>query len=237
MPSGVGTSRTAILLAKSRREICLAKNTRRQTRFQLPKRQVGKCVGIKSVQAGKTLSNVVFHHLETCLSVSISKKNFYLQNIFNFDKIKFTKLPNSRKMKKQIPYGVSNFEKIATENYYFVDKTKHLEEIESVDYPVFLRPRRFGKTLLTEMLRCYYDKKYAHKFQQIFGNYYIGKNPTKKHNTYFFINFNFSGLRAYATKDKDIVEEKFNSNNNSVIYNFLLHYKEELTEVSEFIIN
>ncbi len=138
-------------------------------------------------------------------------------------------------MKKRIPYAVSNFEKLATKNYYFVDKTKYLENIDNIDYPVFLRPRRFGKSLFTEMLRCYYDLKYAGKFKQIFGNYYIGKNPTKKRNSYFFINFNFSGLRAYAKKDKDIVEEKFNSNNNSVIYNFLLHYKEELNLTDEII--
>ncbi len=131
-------------------------------------------------------------------------------------------------MEKRVPYAISNFEKIATNNFYFVDKTKYLEKIDYIDYPVFLRPRRFGKTLFTEMLRCYYDKKYAPKFNKIFGKYYIGKNPTKLHNTYFFINFNFSGLRAYARKDKDIVEEKFNANNNSVIYNFLQHYKEEL---------
>ncbi len=131
-------------------------------------------------------------------------------------------------MKKQIPYGVSNFETIATEDYYFVDKTKYLEDIDNVNYPVFLRPRRFGKSLFTEMLRYYYDLKYANKFQEIFGKYYIGKNPTKRHNTYFFISFNFSGLRAYAKKNKDVVEEKFNLNNNSAIYKFLQHYKEEL---------
>ncbi len=138
-------------------------------------------------------------------------------------------------MKKRIPYGISNFETIATENYYFVDKTKYLEEIDNVKYPVFLRPRRFGKSLFTEMLRCYYDKKYASEFQQIFGQYYIGKNPTKKHNTYFFINFNFSGLRAYAEDDRRIVEKKFNLENNSVIYNFLQYYKEELKLNDEII--
>ena len=131
-------------------------------------------------------------------------------------------------IKKRIPYAVSNFEKIATEGFYFVDKTKYLEEIDNIDYPVFLRPRRFGKSLFTEMLRCYYDKKYAHKFKEIFGKYYIGKNPTKKHNTYYFISFNFSGMRAYAKDDRNIVEKRFNLDNNSIIYKFLKHYKKEL---------
>ncbi len=131
-------------------------------------------------------------------------------------------------MKKRIPYAISNFETIATENYYFVDKTKYLEEIDNIKYPVFLRPRRFGKSLFTEMMRCYYDLKYAHKFKAIFGNYYIGQNPTKKHNSYFFINFNFSGLQTYAEDNKGIIEKHFNLNNNSVIYNFLLYYREEL---------
>ncbi len=136
---------------------------------------------------------------------------------------------------KRIPYGISNFETIATENYYFVDKTKYLEEIDNIKYPIFLRPRRFGKSLFTEMLRCYYDLKYANRFKEIFGNYYIGKNPTKRHNTYFFINFNFSGLRAYAKNDKEIVEKNFNINNNSVIYSFLQYYKDDLNLNDEII--
>ena len=49
-------------------------------------------------------------------------------------------------MQRLIPYGMTNFETIIKENYYFIDKTKYIEEIEKLTTPVFLRPRRFGKS-------------------------------------------------------------------------------------------
>ena len=55
---------------------------------------------------------------------------------------------------KKIPYGLSDYKRIKSENYYFVDKTKYIEKLENLNenYMMFLRPRRFGKSLpsLTE---------------------------------------------------------------------------------------
>ncbi|MGD2092700.1 MAG: AAA family ATPase [Candidatus Aminicenantes bacterium] len=49
---------------------------------------------------------------------------------------------------KKIPYGLSDYEKIVKENYYYVDKTMYLKAIEEAgNYLFFIRPRRFGKTL------------------------------------------------------------------------------------------
>ena len=47
----------------------------------------------------------------------------------------------------KIPYSISNFEKIITEKYYYVDRTKYIEVLENFNekYLLFLRPRRFGK--------------------------------------------------------------------------------------------
>ncbi|MCP4220879.1 MAG: AAA family ATPase, partial [bacterium] len=56
-------------------------------------------------------------------------------------------------MQKLIPYGLANFRDIIEENYYYVDKTHYIPLLEQVKTPVFLRPRRFGKSLFTEMLR------------------------------------------------------------------------------------
>ena len=58
---------------------------------------------------------------------------------------------------KQLPYGVSDFEYVMRENYYYVDKTMYIPQIE--DQPnnlMFIRPRRFGKSLLLSMLKTYY---------------------------------------------------------------------------------
>jgi hypothetical protein len=111
-------------------------------------------------------------------------------------------------MKRRMPYGLANFEKIATGDYYYIDKTKYIEKLEQVEYPVFLRPRRFGKSLLTEMLRWYYDIKAKDRFQEIFGNLYIGKNPTGNQNKYFFLSLDFSGMDTFVGNEAEL-KEKF----------------------------
>ena len=60
---------------------------------------------------------------------------------------------------KKIPYGVQNFADIADQNYYYVDKTRFIEKLENLGekYLVFLRPRKFGKTLFVDTLSRYYD--------------------------------------------------------------------------------
>ena len=68
--------------------------------------------------------------------------------------------------KKKIPYGVSNFEKLVNDNYYFVDKTKYLELIENLNEPnlFFLRPRKFGKSLFISVLQYYYGIEHKDKY-------------------------------------------------------------------------
>ena len=51
---------------------------------------------------------------------------------------------------KGIPYGMSNFEDVITQNRYYVDKTMYIPMLEDqANYLIFIRPRRFGKSLLT----------------------------------------------------------------------------------------
>ena len=62
--------------------------------------------------------------------------------------------------KKIIPIGISDYKKITSENYYYVDKTKMLKDI--IDYRpyvnLFTRPRRFGKTLNLSMIKYFFEK-------------------------------------------------------------------------------
>ena len=68
------------------------------------------------------------------------------------------------KMKK-IPYGITNLETIIEENYYYVDKTRFIRDIEDEGrYVIFLRPRRYGKSLFIAMLQYYYDIRFADKY-------------------------------------------------------------------------
>lgn len=85
----------------------------------------------------------------------------------------------------KLPKGVSDFEKLITQGYVYIDKTKYLEMMEQGNdsYIHFLRPRRFGKTLFTSMLQYYYDINAHDQFDNLFKDTYIGTHPTQLHNT------------------------------------------------------
>jgi len=93
-----------------------------------------------------------------------------------------------------------NFENIITNNYAYVDKTRYIELLENEDNPsqFFIRPRKFGKSLFFSMLSCYYDMFRAGQFQELFGDLYIGKNPTPRKNSYAVMEFDFSGIDTYS---------------------------------------
>ena len=99
---------------------------------------------------------------------------------------------------RKLPNGISNYEQIVKENRIYVDKTKYIEKLEDLsDHTImFLRPRKFGKTLFTSTLECYYDINKKDKFDELFKNTYIGKNPTPNRNKYCILRFNFSGVNT-----------------------------------------
>ena len=71
---------------------------------------------------------------------------------------------------RQIPYGVADFESVISDNLYYVDKTMFLSELESQPFTeIFIRARRFGKSLFISMMRAYYDKANADRFDELFG--------------------------------------------------------------------
>ena len=57
-----------------------------------------------------------------------------------------------------IPYAVADFIEMRERGFYYVDKTQYIAKLEDYKAPVFLRPRRFGKSLLVSTLACYYDR-------------------------------------------------------------------------------
>lgn len=98
----------------------------------------------------------------------------------------------------KLPYSVSNFPDLITQDYYYVDKTKYIEQLENhpKKYFFYLRPRRFGKSLFISTLHHYYGMDFKSKFQELFGNFYIGKNPTPLANKYLVLYFDFSKLNT-----------------------------------------
>ena len=124
---------------------------------------------------------------------------------------------------KKLPYGISDYERLKENDYYYVDKTMYIEKLENLAEPyiIFLRPRKFGKTLFTSMLENYYDFKKIDKFQELFGETYIGKEPTKLKNTYHILKFNFSGI---DTTDEESTIKGFKSEVASSIKLFIDKY-------------
>jgi hypothetical protein len=100
----------------------------------------------------------------------------------------------------KIPYGESNFQTLIENDYFYQDRTIFIEKLEKwpSKYPVFLRPRRFGKSLFVSTLHNYYGVEYKKDFQKIFGKLYIGKKPTKLANSYMVLRFEFSRIDTYT---------------------------------------
>ena len=96
----------------------------------------------------------------------------------------------------KIPYGQSDFESLQMENFFYQDRTVFIEKLEkwSSKYPVFLRPRRFGKSLFVSVLHHYYGLEHKEKFSNLFSNLYIGQQPTKLANSYMILRFEFSRI-------------------------------------------
>ena len=63
------------------------------------------------------------------------------------------------KERLKLPIGVESFEEIRTDGFYYVDKTKLIEELLNQwgKVNLFTRPRRFGKSLNMSMLRNFFE--------------------------------------------------------------------------------
>ncbi|MFN8488059.1 MAG: AAA family ATPase [Caldilineaceae bacterium] len=123
----------------------------------------------------------------------------------------------------RLPYGISNFVKIAKEGYYFVDRTPFVVQIEQMNEPYlfFLRPRRFGKSLFISLLHCYYGIEHSREFAELFGAYAIGQNPTPLANQYLVLRLDFSKIN---TQTPQSTFNGFLENVKQGISNFLAAY-------------
>lgn len=122
---------------------------------------------------------------------------------------------------KKIPYGMTDFETIRREDYYYVDKTRFIEELERAGRFMFLmRPRRFGKSLFLDVLYDYYDVNRADKFDEIYSGLYIHSHATPDRGKYMVMKFNFS----IVNPEPDKVYDSFNEVVLNDIENFIDAY-------------
>ncbi|CAN2041725.1 AAA ATPase-like domain-containing protein [Candidatus Magnetomoraceae bacterium gMMP-15] len=124
------------------------------------------------------------------------------------------------------PYGISDFRKLVTKDYFYCDRTDRIPLLEKGEFQLFLRPRRFGKSLLLSMLRNYYDIVKKDQFDEIFGNLKIAENPTSLHNQYLILNWDFSCIDPTGTADD--IKRALHDHINDRIKAFIKYYKDYL---------
>ncbi|WP_343412140.1 AAA family ATPase [Candidatus Amarolinea dominans] len=124
----------------------------------------------------------------------------------------------------KFPYGISDFYTIRTEGYVYIDRTDRIALVEEAGKQlVFLRPRRFGKSLWLSTLENYYDVAKAGEFARLFGDLAIGRNPTPRHNSYFILRWDFSLISAQGGIAE--IGQAMHNHINTVIKNFGLRYQ------------
>jgi len=130
---------------------------------------------------------------------------------------------------KRIPYGISNFEVLREKNYLYVDKTSYIDILDRyAPYQFFIRPRRFGKSLFISMLENYYDINKKDKFEKLFSDLYIGKNPTEERNSFLVWKISFAGVDAGHGEEQ--LRKSFNFKVMSSAREFLYKYYNLLGE-------
>lgn len=108
---------------------------------------------------------------------------------------------------KRVPYGIQDFVQVIEQNCYYVDKTAYIPKLEDCPNNLFcIRPRRFGKSVFLSMLHAYYDCRTKNKFQEWFGDLWIGKHPTPLQGRYQVMHLDFSQVGGSIEN----LEEKFN---------------------------
>lgn len=132
---------------------------------------------------------------------------------------------------KRLPYGINDFEAVIEQNQYYVDKTMYLPLLENQPSNIiFIRPRRFGKSILLSMLHAYYDCSKKEKFQTLFGDLWVGKHPTPLQGRYQVLHLDFS----YVGGSIDKLEENFDMYLRVKLDGFMRIYQEfYLTDFKE----
>ncbi len=103
----------------------------------------------------------------------------------------------------KLPYGLADFETIVRQDYVYVDRTAHIQEVEKLGAALlFIRPRRFGKSLWLQTLKAYYDLRRQDEHERLFGHLAIGREPTPLAHRYFVLEWDFSAIAPYGGVDQ-----------------------------------
>ena len=137
--------------------------------------------------------------------------------------------------KKKLGLGVEDFKEIISFDYYYIDKTKFIEEIllDGAKIKLFCRPRRFGKTLNMSTLRYFFDIKNREENRKLFNGLYIENSPMiREQGKYPVIFISFKGINTLTFENlieriKDRISTLYRS------YSFLIKNFNEF-EIEKF---
>ena len=127
----------------------------------------------------------------------------------------------------QFPYGLSDFATLMEGGYFYQDRTDRIPQLEAAGRQlIFIRPRRFGKSLLLSLLEHYYDLTRADQFDALFGTLAIGRHPTPLHHQYFVMKWDFSLVQSQG--DLREIEAALQRHLNDCIESFARRYQDRL---------
>ena len=130
---------------------------------------------------------------------------------------------------KKIPIGIEDFKMLISDDYFYIDKTKFIEEImnDGALVKLFTRPRRFGKTLNMSMLKHFFDIRKAEENKKLFDDLYIKNSPVfAKQGKYPVIFISMKGIKGTTWEEMQKSIRKTFSN----LYNEYKYLREDLDE-------
>ena len=132
----------------------------------------------------------------------------------------------------KLPYGIADFHSLITQGYRYVDRTAHIRTMEELGRSLlFVRPRRFGKSLWLHTLSTYYDLRRRDEHPSLFGDLAVGREPTPLAHRYFVLEWNFSNIDPLGAGSADPVTgigELLEDYVHGTIENFLTDYQGHL---------
>ena len=139
----------------------------------------------------------------------------------------------------KIPYGEADFRSLRREGMLYVDRTDHIPVLEELGKRlIFLRPRRFGKSLWLSTLANYYDIRTAEEHKVLFGDLAVGSTVAPQR--YFILNWDFSkidpdpprrGVNAHIEPRHERIGSEISGYLNATLDAFQRTYREHLPEI------
>ena len=120
--------------------------------------------------------------------------------------------------KKALPIGISDFKRLREDNYYYIDKTDIINNIvkDGASVNLFIRPRRFGKTLNMSMLKYFFNIEDRKENRELFENLKISKSEyMEEQGKYPVIFISFKNLEeedweSCLRKIKNLISDVYN---------------------------